>query len=68
VPIVSEHVVRTRAASVDHVFGRMGKGNAYFIDALERAPLPAMSRFATNPWSYQTRTIAGGGLAAATAT
>ena len=35
-PTVSAHVARTLAAHVDHVFGLMGNGNAYFLDALER--------------------------------
>lgn len=35
-PTVSEHVARTLAQHVDHVFGIMGNGNAYFLDALER--------------------------------
>ncbi|MFF2274808.1 thiamine pyrophosphate-binding protein [Agromyces sp. NPDC058126] len=33
---VAAHVARTLAAHVDHVFGVMGNGNAYFLDALER--------------------------------
>ncbi|USQ75517.1 thiamine pyrophosphate-binding protein [Ornithinimicrobium cryptoxanthini] len=33
---VSAHVALTLAAHVDHVFGVMGNGNAYFLDALER--------------------------------
>ena len=35
-PTVSAHVAVTLAAHVDHVFGVMGNGNAYFLDALER--------------------------------
>ena len=35
-PTVSAHVAITLAAHVDHVFGVMGNGNAYFLDALER--------------------------------
>ncbi|WP_400994204.1 thiamine pyrophosphate-binding protein [Agromyces sp. GXQ0307] len=35
-PTVSAHVARTLAAHVDHVFGVMGNGNAWFLDALER--------------------------------
>ncbi|MCS5733865.1 thiamine pyrophosphate-binding protein [Herbiconiux daphne] len=35
-PTVSAHVAHTLARSVDHVFGVMGNGNAYFLDALER--------------------------------
>ncbi|MBO3085678.1 thiamine pyrophosphate-binding protein [Cellulomonas fengjieae] len=33
---VSAHVAITLAAHVDHVFGVMGNGNAYFLDALTR--------------------------------
>src|SRR5918993_4647358 len=33
-PTVSAHVAITLAAHVDHVFGVMGNGNAYFLDAL----------------------------------
>ena len=35
-PTVSAHVAHTLAAHVDHVFGVMGNGNAWFLDALER--------------------------------
>ena len=35
-PTVSAHVAITLAAHIDHVFGVMGNGNAYFLDALER--------------------------------
>ncbi|UOQ89934.1 thiamine pyrophosphate-binding protein [Agromyces endophyticus] len=33
---VSAHVAHALAAHVDHVFGVMGNGNAYFLDALEK--------------------------------
>src|SRR3954451_14394592 len=33
-PSVSAHTAVTLAAHVDHVFGVMGNGNAYFLDAL----------------------------------
>ncbi|MGY4642996.1 thiamine pyrophosphate-binding protein [Cellulomonas sp. URHB0016] len=33
-PTVSAHVAVTLAAHVDHVFGVMGNGNAYFVDSL----------------------------------
>lgn len=36
-PAVSAHVALTLARHVDHVFGVMGNGNAYFLDALERS-------------------------------
>lgn len=35
-PSVSAHAAVTLAAHVDHVFGVMGNGNAYFLDALTR--------------------------------
>jgi thiamine pyrophosphate-dependent acetolactate synthase large subunit-like protein len=35
-PSVSAHVAVTLASHLDHVFGVMGNGNAYFLDALER--------------------------------
>jgi len=35
-PSVSAHVAATLSAHVSHVFGVMGNGNAYFLDALER--------------------------------
>jgi acetolactate synthase I/II/III large subunit len=34
--IVSTHVARTLACHIDEVFGLMGNGNAYFLDALLR--------------------------------
>ncbi|BDZ39023.1 thiamine pyrophosphate-binding protein [Microbacterium suwonense] len=34
-PTVSAHVALTLAQHVDHVFGVMGNGNAYFLDAIE---------------------------------
>ncbi|WES62700.1 thiamine pyrophosphate-binding protein [Microbacter sp. GSS18] len=36
-PTVSAHVALTLARHIDHVFGVMGNGNAYVLDALERA-------------------------------
>ncbi|KQZ83065.1 thiamine pyrophosphate-binding protein [Microbacterium sp. Root166] len=36
-PTVSAHVALTIARHIDHVFGVMGNGNAYFLDALERS-------------------------------
>ncbi len=35
-PTVSAHVAHTLARHIDAVFGLMGNGNAYFLDALER--------------------------------
>ncbi len=43
-PTVSAHVARTLAAHIDHVFGVMGNGNAYFLDALERETGRALHR------------------------
>jgi acetolactate synthase I/II/III large subunit len=37
VPTVSAHVARTLAQHVDHVFGVMGNGNAWFLDDVERS-------------------------------
>ena len=34
-PTVSAHVALTLAQHIDHVFGVMGNGNAYFLDAIE---------------------------------
>ena len=34
-PTVSAHVALTLARHIDAVFGVMGNGNAYFLDALE---------------------------------
>ena len=35
-PSVSAHVAITLASHLDNVFGVMGNGNAYFLNALER--------------------------------
>ncbi|GAA2902269.1 thiamine pyrophosphate-binding protein [Microbacterium esteraromaticum] len=35
-PTVSAHVALTLARHIDHVFGVMGNGNAYFLDAIEK--------------------------------
>ncbi|MGW9628105.1 thiamine pyrophosphate-binding protein [Microbacterium sp. NPDC055521] len=35
-PTVSAHVALTLAQHIDHVFGVMGNGNAYFLDAIEK--------------------------------
>ena len=35
-PTVSAHVALTLATHIDHVFGVMGNGNAYFLDAIEK--------------------------------
>jgi len=68
---VSAHVAATLARHVDHVYGVMGNGNAYFLDALERdtaATFTAMRHEAGAVVAADTYHRAGGGLAAATAT
>src|SRR5699024_6537815 len=68
---VSAHVAATLARHVDHVYGVMGNGNAYFLDALERdtaATFTAMRHEAGAVVAADTYHRAGGGLAAATTT
>ncbi|MGA1838284.1 thiamine pyrophosphate-binding protein [Herbiconiux sp. 11R-BC] len=68
---VSAHVAHTLAHFVDHVFGVMGNGNAYFLDALEReTPVryTAVRHEAGAVVAADAYYRAGGGLAAATAT
>lgn len=70
-PIVSVHVAVTLAQHVDHVFGVMGNGNAYFLDALERetdAQFTAVRHEAGGVVSADSYYRASGQLAAATAT
>ncbi|MBF4562804.1 thiamine pyrophosphate-binding protein [Microbacterium sp. VKM Ac-2870] len=70
-PSVSAHVALTLARHVDHVFGIMGNGNAYFLDALlERtsATFTAVRHEAGGVVAADAFHRAGGGLAAATAT
>jgi thiamine pyrophosphate-dependent acetolactate synthase large subunit-like protein len=70
-PSVSAHVALTLAQHVDHVFGIMGNGNAYFLDALlERtdAVFTAVRHEAGGVVAADAFHRAGGGLAAATAT
>ncbi|HYP73797.1 MAG TPA: thiamine pyrophosphate-binding protein, partial [Microbacterium sp.] len=70
-PTVSAHVAQTLARHIDHVFGVMGNGNAYFLDALERATdvhYTAMRHEAGGVVAADAHFRAGGGLAAATAT
>lgn len=70
-PTVSAHVAVTLADHVDHVFGVMGNGNAYFLDALER-----QTRARFTPVRHEAGAVvaadtfhrASGGLAAATTT
>lgn len=70
-PTVSAHVARTLALHIDHVFGVMGNGNAYFLDAIERetsARFTAVRHEAGGVVAADAFHRAGGGLAAATAT
>ena len=62
---------RTLAPHIDHVFGVMGNGNAYFLDALERATdvgYTAVRHEAGGVVAADAYHRASGGLAAATAT
>jgi acetolactate synthase I/II/III large subunit len=68
---VSEHVAVALSRHVAHVFGVMGNGNAYFLDALERltdATYTAMRHEAGAVVAADAYHRAGGGLAAATTT
>ncbi|WP_345801770.1 thiamine pyrophosphate-binding protein [Microbacterium sp. AZCO] len=70
-PTVSAHVAVTLARHIDHVFGVMGNGNAWFLDALERqtsATYTAVRHEAGAVVAADAHYRAGGGLAAATAT
>ena len=70
-PTVSAHVAATLAGHIDHVFGVMGNGNAYFLDALERSTVvgfTAVRHEAGGVVAADAYHRAGGGLAAATAT
>ena len=70
-PTVSAHVAVTLARHIDHVFGVMGNGNAWFLDALERqtpATYTAVRHEAGAVVAADAYYRAGGGLAAATAT
>ncbi|MCG7416403.1 thiamine pyrophosphate-dependent enzyme [Microbacterium sp. ACRRU] len=69
-PSVSAHVARTLAAHVDHVFGVMGNGNAYFLDELDRtgATFTAVRHEAGGVVSADAYHRASGRIAAATAT
>ncbi|WP_127129921.1 thiamine pyrophosphate-binding protein [Georgenia sp. SYP-B2076] len=70
-PTVSAHVAATLAAHVDHVFGVMGNGNAYFLDALERqthARFTAVRHEAGGVVAADAFHRASGRVAAATAT
>ena len=70
-PTVSAHVARTVARHVDHVFGVMGNGNAWFLDALERsttARFTAVRHEAGGVVAADAHFRASGRIAAATAT
>ncbi|MFX4271722.1 thiamine pyrophosphate-binding protein [Propionibacteriaceae bacterium Y1685] len=70
-PHVSAHVAITLARHVDHVFGVMGNGNAWFLDALERqtsATFTALRHEAGAVVAADTHHRASGRLAAATTT
>ena len=70
-PTVSAHVARTLARHIDHVFGVMGNGNAYFLDALETstaATFTAVRHEAGGVAAADAFHRASGRLAAATAT
>lgn len=70
-PTVSAHAAVTLAAHVDHVFGLMGNGNAYFLDALARqttATFTAVRHEAGAVVAADAYHRASGRLAAATAT
>ncbi|MFB6609682.1 thiamine pyrophosphate-binding protein [Agromyces sp. NPDC056379] len=70
-PSVSAHVAHALSAHVDHVFGVMGNGNAYFLDALERetdASFTAVRHEAGGVVAADAHFRASKRLAAATAT
>jgi acetolactate synthase I/II/III large subunit len=69
-PSVSAHVARTLAQHVDHVFGVMGNGNAWFLDELDRtgAAFTAMRHEAGGVVAADAYHRASGRIAAATAT
>jgi len=70
-PTVSAHVAVTLARHVEHVFGVMGNGNAWFLDALERstpATYTAVRHEAGAVVAADAYHRASGRLAAATAT
>lgn len=70
-PTVSAHVAITLADHIDHVFGVMGNGNAWFLDALERqtdASYTAVRHEAGAVVAADAYHRTSGRLAAATAT
>src|SRR5699024_4126246 len=70
-PTVSSRIAEVLARHVDHVFGVMGNGNAYLLDALERdqaATFTAVRHEAGAVVAADAHYRTGGGLAAATTT
>src|SRR5699024_5632065 len=70
-PTVSARIAEVLAHYVDHVFGVMGNGNAYLLDALERdqaATFTAVRNEAGAVVAADAHYRSGGGLAAATTT
>ncbi|GAA1860388.1 thiamine pyrophosphate-binding protein [Myceligenerans crystallogenes] len=70
-PSVSAHVAHALAPHIDHVFGVMGNGNAWFLDALERSTsvhYTAVRHEAGGVVAADAYHRASGRLAAATAT
>lgn len=70
-PTVSAHVAITLAHHISDVFGVMGNGNAYFLDALERntsATFTAVRHEAGGVVAADAYYRAGGRIAAATST
>lgn len=70
-PSVSAHVAVTLARHIDHVFGVMGNGNAWFLDAIERitpAAFTAVRHEAGAVVAADAFHRASGRLAAATTT
>ncbi|MDJ0336276.1 thiamine pyrophosphate-binding protein [Salinibacterium sp. G-O1] len=68
---VSAHVASTLARHISDVFGVMGNGNAYFLDALEKqssVTFTAVRHEAGGVVSADAYFRAGGGIAAATST
>jgi thiamine pyrophosphate-dependent acetolactate synthase large subunit-like protein len=68
---VSAHVANALAAHVDHVFGVMGNGNAWFLDAIERqtgASFTAVRHEAGGVVAADAHYRASNRLAAATST
>jgi acetolactate synthase I/II/III large subunit len=70
-PSISAHVAHALTAHVDHVFGVMGNGNAWFLDAIERetdARFTAVRHEAGGVVAADAHFRASGRLAAATST